>query len=341
MSSGILLSGGLRSSVNSLTDIGAQISTANSRLSTGKKVNTALDNPGTYFLAKGFETESGNLKALLDNQNLALSSITKATDAFSNITKLTQSVQALVKQAQSLVNTDATNRDNIGGQIRSLFNQIDSIQRDASFNGSNILASASGTAALTATFGNSAAFVASTALNVITNTASTAAAQTTVKVATANADINSATGIFSNVGVGVINGASVAASTTGLTWTSVGAVGATIVDGTTGTTYTAGNFTGVTGDTKLGVLLTTVTQALVNLTVAASATATQATVLQIRQSFTQNSSRTAQSANESLILADLNEEGAALTSLQTRQSFAVTSLQLAGQADKAILRLFG
>ncbi len=321
--SSILLSGGLRSSVNSLTDIGAQISTANSRLSTGKKINTALDNPGTYFQAKGFETESGNLKALLDNQNLALSTITKATDAFSNITKLTQSIQALVKQAQSLVNTDATNRDNIGGQIRSLFNQIDSVQRDASFNGSNVFNAAS----------TGVAYVAGTALNVITNTASTAAAQTTVKVALVDSGINSvaAGGIFQNNLIAA-NGLTYVATTAGATITD---------DNTKGAIYTAGNFTAAAGDVKLGLLLTAVTQSLTNLSVAASSTATQATILQIRQSFTTNSSRTAQAANESLILADLNEEGANLTSLQTRQSFAVTSLQLAGQADKAILRLFG
>ncbi len=326
MSTGIFLSGGLRSSVNSLTDISAQIATSNTRLSTGKKINSALDNPGTYFLAKGFETESSNLKALLDNQNLGLSAITKATDTFSNITKLTQSIQALVKQAQSLVNTDATNRDAIGSQIKSLFNQIDSISRDSSFNGTTIVYASS----------NATAFAAGTALNVITNTAATLAAQTTVKVATVDAGINSATAtaLFSNGGASVLT-----AATTGLGYTTT--AGATILDGTTGATYGAGAFTGAAGDTKLGALLTSVTQSLVNLGVAAGATATQATVLQIRQSFTTTSARTNQSANESLILADLNEEGAALTSLQTRQSFAVTSLQLAGQADKAILRLFG
>ncbi len=320
----VSLTQGLRSSVNSLSDINAQINVSNTRLSTGKKVNSALDNPTNYFLAKGFSTESDNLKNLLDGQNLALSTLTKATDAFSQITKLTQSIQALVKNAISLVNTDATNRDNIGGQIKSLYNQIDSIQRDASFNGSNVFNAAS----------TGVAFVAGTALNVVTNSAATAAAQTTVKVALTDAGINGVAGtsIFAN---------NLVTATTGLTYVATTA-GATIVDDNTkGATYAAGNFTGAAGDTKLAALLTNVTQSLVNLNTAASATATQATVLQIRQSFTTNSARTNASASDGLVLADLNEEGAALTALQTRQSFAVTSLQLAGQADKAILRLFG
>ncbi|MGL4440381.1 MAG: flagellin, partial [Bosea sp. (in: a-proteobacteria)] len=41
-----------------------------------------------------------------------------------------------------------------------------------------------------------------------------------------------------------------------------------------------------------------------------------------------------------LTLADINEEGAALTSLQTRQQLSITALSLANQSDQAILRLF-
>ena len=313
--SSILLSGGLRSSVNSLTDIGKQIETSNTRLSTGKKVNNALDNAGTYFLAKGFETESGNLKALLDNQNLALSTVSKATDVISQVTKLIQSVQALAKQAQSLVNTDATNRDALGTQIQGLLNQVDSITRDSSFNGSAIFGSGSG-----ATTG--------TALSVVTNTAATAAAQTKVSVNAVDLSVNSAAGLNLSI------------AGNGFTFT-VPALNATITEGTDGTKYAAGNFTAAAGDTKLAALVTGATAALVSLNVKGAAVATAGTILQVRQSFTTNTARTNQSANESLILADLNEEGAALTSLQTRQSFAVTSLQLAGQADKAILRLFG
>jgi flagellin-like hook-associated protein FlgL len=38
--------------------------------------------------------------------------------------------------------------------------------------------------------------------------------------------------------------------------------------------------------------------------------------------------------------ADLNEEGANMLALQTRQQLSVTALSLASQANQAVLRLF-
>ena len=44
---------------------------------------------------------------------------------------------------------------------------------------------------------------------------------------------------------------------------------------------------------------------------------------------------------ESLVAADINTEGAMLLALQTRRDLAVTSLSLAADADRTVLRLFG
>jgi len=41
-----------------------------------------------------------------------------------------------------------------------------------------------------------------------------------------------------------------------------------------------------------------------------------------------------------LTLADMNEEGANLLMLQTRQSLSVTALSLSSQSAQSILRLF-
>jgi flagellin-like hook-associated protein FlgL len=42
-----------------------------------------------------------------------------------------------------------------------------------------------------------------------------------------------------------------------------------------------------------------------------------------------------------LTLADLNEEGANLLALQTRQQLGINSLALASQSERSILALFG
>ena len=42
----------------------------------------------------------------------------------------------------------------------------------------------------------------------------------------------------------------------------------------------------------------------------------------------------------SIVVADLNEEGANLVALQTRQALATQALAFAGQAESGILQLF-
>ena len=63
------------------------------------------------------------------------------------------------------------------------------------------------------------------------------------------------------------------------------------------------------------------------------------TFLQSRIDFTSNYINTLQEGSGKLTLADLNEEGADLVSLQTRQQIGVQSLSITGQQQQAILNL--
>jgi flagellin-like hook-associated protein FlgL len=65
-----------------------------------------------------------------------------------------------------------------------------------------------------------------------------------------------------------------------------------------------------------------------------------ANLLTNRQDFNKSAIANFNDGADLLTLADINEEGAALTSLQTRQQLSITSLSLANQSDQAILRLF-
>jgi len=62
-------------------------------------------------------------------------------------------------------------------------------------------------------------------------------------------------------------------------------------------------------------------------------------VVETRESFTKETINTLETGAANLTLADLNEEGANLLSLQTRQSLSSTALSLASQADQNVLRL--
>ncbi len=63
-------------------------------------------------------------------------------------------------------------------------------------------------------------------------------------------------------------------------------------------------------------------------------------VVENRQDFTKATINTLESGADNLTLADLNEEGANLLALQTRQQLSTTALSLAAQADQNVLRLF-
>ncbi|MBX2833423.1 MAG: flagellin, partial [Micavibrio sp.] len=63
-------------------------------------------------------------------------------------------------------------------------------------------------------------------------------------------------------------------------------------------------------------------------------------IIQTRQTFTEQTINTLQAGADDLTVADQNEEGANLLALQTRQQLGVTSLSLASQSQQAVLRLF-
>ncbi|MBN2706342.1 MAG: flagellin, partial [Deltaproteobacteria bacterium] len=60
----------------------------------------------------------------------------------------------------------------------------------------------------------------------------------------------------------------------------------------------------------------------------------------IREDFTSNMIRTLEDGADNLTLADMNEEGANMLMLQTRQGLGTSSLSMASQAAQSVLRLF-
>ena len=63
-------------------------------------------------------------------------------------------------------------------------------------------------------------------------------------------------------------------------------------------------------------------------------------LLEARLDFTEQYVNTHEEGSGKLTLADINEEGANLVALQTRQQLGIGALSFAGQAEQSILRLF-
>lgn len=64
-------------------------------------------------------------------------------------------------------------------------------------------------------------------------------------------------------------------------------------------------------------------------------------VVKIRENFAGDIINTLQVGADNLVLADINQEGANLLALQTRQQLSSTALSLASQGDQSVLQLFG
>ena len=95
------ISNGVRSSLASLQTITSQAAAVQNRLATGKKVNTAVDNPVNFFTAQSLNDRSSQLKGLLDGISNGIQTVQAASKGIDGITKLVSSLQSTVKQAQA------------------------------------------------------------------------------------------------------------------------------------------------------------------------------------------------------------------------------------------------
>ena len=99
--SDIVLSAGVRQNLLSLQNTAALMSTTQNRLATGKKVNSALDNPNSFFTSQSLQIRAGDLNDLLDSIGQAQKTLEAANQGITSLTKLVQSAQSIAKQARA------------------------------------------------------------------------------------------------------------------------------------------------------------------------------------------------------------------------------------------------
>src|SRR5581483_2031067 len=135
--SDIVLTAGVRANLLQLQQTADLITQTQTKLATGKRVNSALDNPINYFTAQGLTNRASDLGNLLDSMSTAINTIQAANNGITSITKLVQSAQALVSQAQQT--SDVSIRSGLAGQFDAILGQIDQLAGDSGFNGINLL----------------------------------------------------------------------------------------------------------------------------------------------------------------------------------------------------------
>ena len=110
----VSLSSGVRSALTSLASTKADAQQSQYRLATGKKVNSAVDNPVNFFTAAGLNDRAGQLTDLLDGISNGIQTIQSASKGIDSITNLVKSLQSTIKQAQ---NDAASNRPRVAGTV--------------------------------------------------------------------------------------------------------------------------------------------------------------------------------------------------------------------------------
>ena len=269
--SDISLTAGMRTNLLNLQNTSQLLNRTQQRLSSGKQVNSALDNPTNFFAAQNATQRASDLSDRKDGMSEAVQTVS-ATNA--GITAITGLINAAKGVAQSALSTSDTNvQSKLAGQYDTIRSQIDNISSDSGYRGLNLLSS---TNTLVVTFNEGA----TSQLNVV-------------------GFLGNSTGL--------------SLSAAGGNWQATSSI-----------TADSANM-----DTAISTLRANTQTLAANLN-----------IITTRQSFTDSMISTLQTGADNLTLADMNQEGANMLMLQTRQSLGTTSLSMSSQAAQSVLKLF-
>ena len=137
MSNTINLSSSIRQNLYSLQSIQSNMDNTSYRLSTGLKVNSALDDPNAYFTSQDLYQRATDLSALKNDMSDAIQTINAASDGIESIKDLIADAKSLAKSALS--SSDADTRVDYMNQYNTLLEQIDDLASDSDYNGINLL----------------------------------------------------------------------------------------------------------------------------------------------------------------------------------------------------------
>lgn len=270
----IALTAGMRANLTSLQGTSKMMELTQKRLSTGKRVNSALDDPVNFFKAKDHNDRARDLAAKKDGMREAIKTIEAANTGIESMYDMLDQMKSLASAAKTSDNTS-----DLKTQFDSIRSQVKTLADDAKYGGKNLL----GNDALQVEFDENGSHKLSVQ------------------------------GIDAKTAVGEIR------------------------TSTSTKTINAANFNNATG---MESAISEIDDAVKTLRTEAQKLASSLSTISIREDFTNNMINTLNTGADQLTLADMNEEGANMLMLQTRQSLGTTSLSMSSQAAQAVMRLF-
>lgn len=137
MADKIALSASVRSNLLTLqrtTDLADRTQT---RLASGLKVNSALDDAAAFFASRSLSFRADDLSGLKDNIDQSISVLEAAVNGLEAITQLVEQAQGLAITAKAT--GDTSERSSLAIQFNALLSQIDNLANDSSYNGTNLI----------------------------------------------------------------------------------------------------------------------------------------------------------------------------------------------------------
>jgi flagellin-like hook-associated protein FlgL len=247
------------------------------RLSSGLKIESALDDPINFFTAQEHRQRATDLASRKDSMSEAIQTVKAASNGIDAITDLLAQAKSLAQSARSATSTNALQFASQYNEVRS---QISTLASDSGYKGINLL---NGT------------------------------------TETLRVDFNASGSNYITL--------------TGFAGTSAGLTVSDVASSWTSDAVT-------TCTTAIDNALTAIDNANSTLRTQSKILSSKLNIITTRNDFTTDFVNTLNEGADALTLADMNEEGASMLMLQTRQSLGTTSLSLASQAAQSVLRLF-
>ena len=340
----ISLTASMRSNLLSLQQTQSLMDTTQERLSTGKKVNSAIDNPSSYYTAQSLTNRASDLSSLLDSMGQAVQTIQAANEGIEAITEFASQAKAIANSANDT--SDGASIENYMKQFDEILEQIDGIAKDSGYKGVNLLEKDQ---ELKVVFNEDR----SSSLTVKSDDASSEGLglHAATGAWTSEAEKGNATEFKTNgkadAGAYVFNGDKVYevkknydGTTNAVDFNTLVADGSLVeTDYKLNDDKSKAIEVTISKD-KINTSITEVEDAVSKLRNMASVFGNNYSIVENREEFTENLINVLEEGADKLTLADMNEESANMLALQTRQQLAINSLSLASQAAQSVLSLF-
>src|SRR5438874_1075120 len=115
--SSIVLSASVRQNLLSLQSTADLLAITQNRLATGKKVNSALDNPVNFFTASALDSRASDINNLLDSIGNGVQVLQAANTGITSLQKLIDTAKSIANQSLQTTVGYSTKANIISGQI--------------------------------------------------------------------------------------------------------------------------------------------------------------------------------------------------------------------------------